>query len=81
MALSYTSIYAKLAREGINILSCTNIPEYSGTEYIFEYSWMDPAQQNKLHWSKAPFFTNSAGYDWVESLIELVRSARKELEA
>lgn len=81
MTMSYTSIYAQLAKEGINILLCTHIPEYQGTEYIFEYSWIDPAQQNKLHWSKAPFFTNSVDYDWVDNLIGLVRLARKELEA
>lgn len=81
MATSYTSIYAKLAREGINVLSCTDVPRCNGTEYIFEYSWMDPMRQNKMNWSKAPFFTNAVDSDWVENLIETVRLARKELEA
>lgn len=80
MTTSYTSNYAKLASAGINILSCTDVARYDGMEYIFEYSWVDRMQANKLHWSKASYYTDSHDLEWVDDLIAQVRRARKELE-
>lgn len=81
MSVSSPNPYAKLAREGINILSATHRPEDAGVIYIFEYSWVDPEQASKLHWSKAPYFRDYANKNWVDDLIQKARSARKELEA
>ena len=69
--------YARLARAGINILSVARLEDASDC-YIFEYSWNDPTQQGKLHWSKAVFYLGhqlSLG-----DLIAEVELARKELE-
>lgn len=84
---SYESPYAKLAAEGINVLSVIMPHEDTerGSEYIFEYSWNDPKQGWKLHWSKSVYQPSySVGMrveDWADDLIRVVSEARKELEA
>lgn len=66
-------IYAQLARAGVNVLSSDG-----DDRYIFEYSWKDPKQDGKLHWSKGVFCLDGLA-DWGD-LVKAVEIARKELE-
>lgn len=80
MSKTCNNLYAKLASEGINILSGTYHPNSCNghIEYFFEYSWRDPEQDGKLHWSKASFLATMV--DWEDKLIEKVNEARRRLE-
>lgn len=79
MSDSYASLYAKLAAEGINILNI-EVDSKNGDKFmVFEYSWNDPKQDNKLHWSKCV----EHGYNLkmiCDTIISKVQIARKELE-
>lgn len=74
----YDSPDARLASEGINILSLTIGGRYKYA--IYEYSWKDPNMGNKLHWSKSTIGASNMA-DLFNDILRAVRSARKELEA
>lgn len=77
---SYKSPYARLANAGINILSI-EVNHDSGEKFIvFEYSWKDPKQDDKLHWSKSiesHYNLNTL----CGNILQKVELARQELEA
>lgn len=75
------TMYASLAKSGINILQVEKA-EHNGVSYLFEYSWQDPHNSDKLRWSKAniwePFTTGiEQAY---RDIIKVVAEARQELE-
>lgn len=76
---SYKNAHAMLAAEGVNILNMVPLPS-GNVAVLFEYSWHDPKQEGKLHWSKTTITigANSGRLDL--EVIDRVRSARKELE-
>lgn len=76
---SYINAHARLAAEGVNILNLVPIDDDKST-ILFEYSWKDPSQDNKLHWSKSMLPINKNESCIVSKLLDHVRLARKELE-
>lgn len=77
MSDSYTSQYADLAGRGINILGVDGDPKHP--YYRIEYSWKDPRQDNKLHWSKLAVQQYSSRF-YTEDIIDIVEAARRDLE-
>lgn len=75
------TFYAKMAKAGINILSATQ-GEHNSTNYIFEYSWVDPNNCDKLKWSKANIWepANHSLEEACQDIIAIVEETRQELE-
>lgn len=76
---SYKNSHARLAASGVNILNV--VPVNSDTTVIlFEYSWRDPKQEGKLHWSKSyvPLLPEDEQVD--DIILDRVNLAREELE-
>lgn len=73
--------HALLAKHGINILDVT--PEKDGHVFVFEYSWVDPDNKERLRWSKSALMLYTHGVDQAhitQIILTAVKSARKELE-
>lgn len=79
MSKSYEHPYAKLAAEGINILSIEVDKDTKEKFVIFEFSWKDPKQDDKLHWSKSVEHSYNLSHLYY-IIIENVKLAREELE-
>lgn len=78
MSKSYKNQYAKLAAAGINILNFVPLDDKSVV--LFEFSWRDPKQEGKLHWSKSmvTIYPDDKFIDDV--ILDRVTEAREELE-
>lgn len=78
MIRSYKSQHAALAANGVNILNI--VPIGDNTQVLFEYSWVDPKQRNKLHWSKSYVAITKDDEDASIVILDRVQKAREELE-
>lgn len=78
MSKSYNNQYARLAAAGVNILNL--VPLSDKSVVLFEYSWRDPEQEGKLHWSKS-MVTIYPDDNFIDDVIlDRVTKAREELE-
>lgn len=71
-----TAAITTLAKNNINILEVR--PYQGGMLVAFEFQWRDPRNYNH-RWSKSVIFEKEST-DLAQTILNLVRGARKELE-